>query len=170
MYRKVQEEGLQVAYNDPTDRSIKTAVHQILSLAFVPPTDVPAVYDELRRELPRVVKALGDYFEKTYIRGVRRGHGRGRARVVRGPPRYPVEEWNQHHAAAHKEARTNNLTEGTSLLHAREILNADEYCWRWVLTRFSLRRLAQPFSGDDGEETPVLLPHAEGGQERAEGH
>ncbi|KAK3909666.1 FLYWCH-type zinc finger-containing protein 1 [Frankliniella fusca] len=112
MYRRVQEEGLQVVYNDPTDRSIKTAVHQILSLAFVPPADVPAVYDELKRELPRVVKVLGDYFEKTYIRGVRRGHGRGRARVVRGPPRYPVEEWNQHHAAAHKEARTNNLTEG----------------------------------------------------------
>lgn len=47
VYRKVQSEGLQAAYSDPDNRDVKIAVHQLISLAFVPPADLEAAFDEV---------------------------------------------------------------------------------------------------------------------------
>lgn len=107
VYRHVQDAGLQVAYRDPDDRSVKEAVHQILSLAFVPPADVEEVFAELREVVPDTLLNILDYFDDNYVRGRRlRGHRRAQR------PRYPPARWNQHHAALEGEPRTNNLTEG----------------------------------------------------------
>jgi len=105
----VQGAGLQAAYSDPNYRAVKTGIHMLLSLAFVPVTDVIATFELLRRDLPQELLAIADDFEATYIR-VRRA--RTRRPGPPGPPRYPIGEWNLYDAAIMLGPRTNNLTEG----------------------------------------------------------
>lgn len=105
-YRKVQELGLQAAYINPENRELKIAVHCMLSVAFVPPDDVEEVFDALAETLPDNLQDLADYFERVYIKGIRRRRGR------RTPPQYAPALWNQFEAIANNEPRTNNLTEG----------------------------------------------------------
>jgi len=69
MYRKIQSEGLQEAYNDPLDRELEIHTHMILALAFVPPQDVEKTFDDLRDEVPDDLLPIMDYFEETYVRG-----------------------------------------------------------------------------------------------------
>ncbi|KAK3929190.1 FLYWCH-type zinc finger-containing protein 1 [Frankliniella fusca] len=107
VFRQVQDAGLQVASRDPDDRSVKEGVHELLSLAFVPPADVEGVLAELREVIPDTLLNIVDYFDDTYVRGRRL---RGQRRAAR--PRYAPELWNQHRAALRGEPRTNNLTEG----------------------------------------------------------
>ena len=106
MNRKIQEEGLQVAYRDPEDREIKTAVHMMLALAFLPVQDVIRAFEELRRESPQELLLILDYFESTYLRARRARTRRPRAA---GLPLYPIPRWNQHEAALTGGSRTNNL-------------------------------------------------------------
>ncbi|KAK7604825.1 hypothetical protein V9T40_006011 [Parthenolecanium corni] len=42
--RHVQQEDLQIAYNDPVDRSINVFTHMILSLAYVPVAHTPSLH------------------------------------------------------------------------------------------------------------------------------
>ena len=65
LYRRIQEEGLQVAYNDPDDRCLKQYTHMLLSLAFVPVKDVEIAFDELRATCPDEIRPVMEYFEKT---------------------------------------------------------------------------------------------------------
>jgi len=44
VWRRVANAGLQTAYNDPDDRSIRKGVQQLVSLAFVPVEDVVECY------------------------------------------------------------------------------------------------------------------------------
>ena len=53
------------------------------ALAFVPPEDVLRVFDAFYDGIPHAFVPVTDYFETTYIRGIR---ARGRRRAVR--PRY----------------------------------------------------------------------------------
>lgn len=107
VYRHVQESGLQVAYNDPNDRSVKTNVHMMLALAFVPVEDVPRVFNLLKCSSPDILNPIFRYFEENYVIG---RPGRGRRRAVN--PRYPPCTWNQNNAALNGEHRTNNVSEG----------------------------------------------------------
>ncbi|KAK3921780.1 Tryptophan synthase alpha chain [Frankliniella fusca] len=120
VYRKVQNLGLAVLYNHPEDRQYKVAVHQMLSVAFVPVEDVKDFLAELRPELPRQLRVLADYFEETYIPKLKipcwvverpRCLRAGRQACPK-PPRYAIEDWNQHNAALQQQPRTNNTTEG----------------------------------------------------------
>lgn len=106
IYRRVQGEGLQAAYNDENDRSLKLHTHMLMSLAFVPPADVVHAYIELRRECPAALLPVYDYFDRNYIRGVTR---RGNRRAVR--PRFEPGLWNQYETAVAKSHRTNNVSE-----------------------------------------------------------
>lgn len=106
LYRRVQEEGLQVAYNDAEDRSIKAFTHSILALAFIPIDDVADTFKMLARSCPGALRPVLDYFRRTYI-GVA---ATGRRRAIR--PRYAVKLWNQYDAARNKSHRTNNASEG----------------------------------------------------------
>ncbi|KAK3911698.1 PKS-NRPS hybrid synthetase [Frankliniella fusca] len=118
VYRKVQNLGLAVLYNDPEERQYKVAVHQMLSVAFVPVEDVKDVFAELRPELPRQLRVLADYFEETYI-GERQRRLRAGRQARPKPPRYAIKDWNQHNAAPQEQPRTNNTTEGTSVSRIR---------------------------------------------------
>jgi len=107
IYRKVQEVGLQVQYNDRNDRSIKEYTHRLLSLAFVPVADVTRAFNALHNACPRALHGVYDYFKKNYVTGT---PGRGNRRAV--PPRYPPQLWNQYDTALAKSHRTNNVSEG----------------------------------------------------------
>lgn len=107
MYRKVQSLGLQEAYNDPQDRSVKEAVHSMLALAFVPVADLVATFLELERTLAAPLKPVARYLDETYIRGPR---ARGARR--RGRPRYEPHLWNTYESTLRDEHRTNNMNEG----------------------------------------------------------
>lgn len=107
LYRKVQETGLQVEYNDPEDRSIKEFCHMLLALAFVPVADVVDVFTILHDEAPDELLEVIDYFSLYYVNGKPR---RGRRAAVK--PRYPPDLWNQYQAALTDTHRTNNASEG----------------------------------------------------------
>lgn len=107
VYRRVQAEGLQEAYNNPDDRSVKEAIHMTLALALVPENDVVAAFEELRDEVPESTLPVMDYFERNYVIGVK-----ARGRRARAPPRYPIPLWNQYEAARTNKHKTNNLSEG----------------------------------------------------------
>lgn len=89
LYREIQNEGLQIAYNDPNDDSIRQQCHMILSLAFVPVPDVPDAFEKLSNDVSDSLLDVLDYFDVTYVNG---RAGRGRCRAL--PPRYPVQLWN----------------------------------------------------------------------------
>lgn len=106
-FRKLQALGLQPAYSNEEDTTIRDAYRQVVGVAFVPPEDVPAAFEEAKRASPPQMREFNAYFEKYYVKGTpARGRGRGRA-----PPRYMIALWNQYEAALHNEPRTNNLKE-----------------------------------------------------------
>lgn len=94
----MQDEGLQRQYNDPQNREIKIAVHQICAIAFVPVAEMEEHFVHLRSHIPDEVEPVYDYFDHTYVRGrPARVTGRGRrpAQPRRLAPRYPPVLWNQ---------------------------------------------------------------------------
>lgn len=108
MYRHIQDAGLQVRYNDRDDRTLKTRVHMLLALAFVPLTDVRRTFRVLKRTWQEAYfKCVINYFGRTYVLGSpARGNRAGHA------PRYPPEVWNHYEAAMNRQHRTNNVSEG----------------------------------------------------------
>lgn len=107
VYRHIQEQGLQTAYRDPTDKTVKRYVHSMLALAHVPLEDVLEASDELFEDYPDCLEGIVDYFDNTYIRGK---PARGRRKAV--PPRYPPQLWNAYEATLQGLHRTNNVSEG----------------------------------------------------------
>lgn len=106
-FRKIQDLGLQAAYRDEEDESVRDAFRQILGVAFVPTDDVPEAFAEARADIPASMEEFANYFEETYVLGRRL-----RGRRQRTAPRFPPHQWNQHNAALHKDPRTNNSKEG----------------------------------------------------------
>jgi len=103
----VQDEGLQTAYNDPDDRTLKEFFHSLLSLGFVPLDYVEAAYDALSDDIPEEGLPVAVYFEENYIVGRR---ARGRRRAV--PPRFPAKYWNCYTAPLQDLQCRNNISEG----------------------------------------------------------
>lgn len=107
VYRRVQAEGLQAAYNNPEDRNLKTFTHMMLAVAYVPLEDVLRVFNLLRDRCPEDFLPVLEYFARTYVHGI---PARGRRRAVL--PRYPPSLWNQYTAAVNNTHKTNNASEG----------------------------------------------------------
>lgn len=107
VYRNVQSSGLQEEYNDPNDRTIKVNVHMLLALAFVPSEDVKVGLEVVKKNAPKQLESLIEYFSVTYVAGK---PAKGRRKAV--DPRYPVETWNQYTAALSGSHKTNNISEG----------------------------------------------------------
>lgn len=66
VYRHIQGNGLQTSYNDPDDRSIKAAAHQLCALAFVPPEDVIRVFLKFAPTVPESFEPIIAYFEVNF--------------------------------------------------------------------------------------------------------
>ena len=79
VYKHVQSSGLQEAYNNPDDRSIKIYTHMMLSLAYVPVQEVVLVFNLFKDEVDEVMAVVVEYFDKTYVNGIR---AQGKRRAV----------------------------------------------------------------------------------------
>ena len=82
LYRKIQKEWLQVAYNDVDNRTIKDFTHMLAALSFVPISDVVCYFARLKEIAPPEMKGYVDYFDATYVNGiVRRGRRSGATKI-----------------------------------------------------------------------------------------
>lgn len=108
-YRHIQELGLQVAYCNPDDSTVRDFCHMLAALAYVPVRHVKAAFVALKDVAPEIPKIpdLIEYFGVTYVVGV---PGAGRRRAV--PPRYCPKLWNIYEATLEGRAATNNASEG----------------------------------------------------------
>jgi len=112
IYRQIQSAGLQAAYNDPDDRSLKVYTHMIqpkvrMPMLVVPLAEVARIFSLLENDAPEDLLPIFEYFEKNYVFGV---IARGKRRGIL--QRYPPEIWNQHQAALTGSHKTNNVSEG----------------------------------------------------------
>ncbi|XP_059147899.1 uncharacterized protein LOC131935505 [Physella acuta] len=102
LWRKVQQLNHEEEYKN--DENFRIHVKMLLSLSFVPPVNVIAVFDELALNCPPTMNDLIAYWEDTYI---------GRLRLnVRVNPRFPIQTWNVYSRVTEGLPRTNNSVEG----------------------------------------------------------
>jgi hypothetical protein len=72
VYRKVQNFGLQTQYGN--DEKVSMIVRQLVALAFLPPTEIPNAFLELKSTIlssnnpNSKLFQLFDYFDTTYVR------------------------------------------------------------------------------------------------------
>ena len=85
VYPKIQAENLQQRYCDRNDSSIPQAAHSMCALAFIPPGDVPSVFNIFHNEIPEYFITIASYFEINYVRCIR-AIGRRKAVEVRYEP------------------------------------------------------------------------------------
>ena len=107
IYRKIESEGLQVAYNNPADCSIRQYSHVLAALSYIPVIDLPRVFNLLKANAPNQLVPVMNYFQEYYVLW---HPARGQRRAV--PPQFPPTIWNQHKAAIGNTAKTNNASEG----------------------------------------------------------
>jgi len=79
VYRQVQALGLQRAYNDPDDETVRVYNHTMLALAYVPEAEVGQLFQLLSDDAPDCMTPLFKYFDRYYVTGV---PARGRRRAV----------------------------------------------------------------------------------------
>nr|CAG8678882.1 5299_t:CDS:1 [Entrophospora candida] len=108
VWRKIQTLGLAIEYSNDEDFSIK--LRYLTALAFLPPSEIPDAFDQIRPLLPESAAELAQYFENNYVRGrIRRELRNGN--VVRSPPLFPPGLWSVHELVGHGHPRTQNTVE-----------------------------------------------------------
>jgi hypothetical protein len=91
IYQKVQSSGLSVQYG--TDENFSLKIRHILALAFLPPDDIPAAFDQLKDDIPPEANEIVEWFEEYYVHGrTRRTLRHGNA--IRAPPLFPPDFWS----------------------------------------------------------------------------
>lgn len=107
IWKRIQASGLQQRYNNDAEFSLH--LRMIAAVAFVPPNDVIAMFeditDEIRNTFNTDADAVLDYVEDTYI-------GRYRRNAPRRPPLFAIHMWNMYHRTHDEMPRTNNHIEG----------------------------------------------------------
>lgn len=68
----IQEEGLQIEYNDPDDRTLKEYVLMLLAFAYIPVQNVRSAFTKVRDACPAALLPVVRYFGQTYVTSVRR--------------------------------------------------------------------------------------------------
>ena len=69
IYREIQSEGLEEAYNNADNRQLKTQTHMLMALAFVPVNDEKRYFEILRDEVVDELLPTMEYFDAFYITG-----------------------------------------------------------------------------------------------------
>ena len=103
MTRHVNSLGLKKEYESNIEFNLK--VKSLMALSFVPPEDVPAVFEQLSTKFPdsEACDKLLDYFKNTYIQGTAR-NGRVKA------PLFKIELWNHYEDGMKCVPKTTNCT------------------------------------------------------------
>lgn len=109
IYRHVKDLKFQKLYEE--DEDVRRRCKFLMGLAFVPPNFVVQAFEVINNQLtgdiiekaPRLAD-LYDYFEKTYIGGIKRG--------VYKSGRFPIDIWNVYERTVNGLPRTDNSSEG----------------------------------------------------------
>ncbi|RIA89390.1 hypothetical protein C1645_824919 [Glomus cerebriforme] len=83
--------GLTVRYE--TDETFSLLIHHIPALAFLPPDEIPIVFDELKTNMPVEANEIIEWFEHYYIRDRVRYTSRS-GNVVQSAPIFPPSLWS----------------------------------------------------------------------------
>ena len=95
IFRRIQAEGLQTAYNEP-ETLVKLGAQMLCALAFTPTEDIPANFRALKDYIASELAPIYSYFESTHVGATRRGRG---GRVA---PRYQPPIWSQYSSVLEK--------------------------------------------------------------------
>ena len=109
LWRKIQSEGLSSEYARNKDFSLK--MRHLTALAFLPPSEIPEAFDQIKLLLPENAAGIIEYFEKNYVRGRVRQNLRSRT-VRRAAPLFPPEIWSVNDLVEMGYPRTQNVVEG----------------------------------------------------------
>ena len=91
-WKKIQALGLAIEYGDSEDFSIK--LRHITALAFLPSSEIPNAFDQIKPLMPSNATELIQYFEDNYVHGrIRRRRLRNQV-AIRNPPQFPPELWS----------------------------------------------------------------------------
>jgi hypothetical protein len=108
LWRKIQSEGLANEYGTDEDFSIK--LRHITALAFLPASEIPPAFDQVKLLLPENANGIIEYFESNYVNGrVRNLRNRSSRRVQ---PLFPPEFWSVNYLVELGYPRTQNIVEG----------------------------------------------------------
>lgn len=101
MFRKLKQLHLQKSYGN--DNTVHLTFKKILALAFLPPQDIPTVFNKLKKSTPRNMVQFMKYVGEFYIHGPV-GKKRG--------PTFPPKLWSVHNNIMNGVPRTSNNLEG----------------------------------------------------------
>ncbi|CAB4373540.1 unnamed protein product [Rhizophagus irregularis] len=108
MWRKIQASGLAIEYG--TDEELSIKLRYLTALAFLPASDIPNAFDQIKPMMPSNAEAVVQYFEDYYVRGtVRRAFRNGSE--VRNPPSFPPSLWSVYELNENNHPRTQNFVE-----------------------------------------------------------
>lgn len=104
MYKKVQQLGYQTTYGG--SYRVQLIFKQLPSLAFLPASEIPKAFDELKEINSNMLPNLFDYFSDYYV------HGKQISRKKRRAPVFPPTLWSVHENVLNNIPRTSNNLEG----------------------------------------------------------
>jgi hypothetical protein len=105
-------------------------IRQLMALAFIPPDDVIAAFEELVdseffQQNAQDLQELMNYFEDTWI-------GRPARRGGRSNPLFAIEIWNVHNSALQDLPKTNNSVEGWHRAFSQLLGASHPTIWRFI--------------------------------------
>ncbi|CAF3065059.1 unnamed protein product, partial [Rotaria sp. Silwood2] len=100
IWRHIQENGLSTKYDD--DDNFRLNVRKLLSLPFVPASEVIETFELIADEFDDEADTLVEYYEKTWI-GEKKKQGAGRKK-----PKFNNELWHVYERVINDLPRSNN--------------------------------------------------------------
>ena len=109
MWRKIQASRLAIEYGSDEELSIN--LRCLTALAFLPSSEIPDAFDQIKPLMPSNAQAVVQYFEKYYVHGKIRRVLRN-STEIRNPPLFPPSLWSVHELIENNYPRTQNVVEG----------------------------------------------------------
>ncbi|PKK63639.1 hypothetical protein RhiirC2_788617, partial [Rhizophagus irregularis] len=107
LWRKIQASGLAVEYGSDEDFSIKLC--HLTALAFLPSSEIPDAFDQIKLLMPLNTQEVVQYFENNYICGRRRILRNGSEQ--RSPPLFLPNLWSVYDLIENNYPRTQNISQ-----------------------------------------------------------
>ncbi|XP_063727137.1 uncharacterized protein LOC134854711 [Symsagittifera roscoffensis] len=104
VWRHIQTTGNTNNYR--LDLEFREHVRMLLSIAFLPVSDVSTAFETLQKTCPETAHPIFNYFEDNYVGRLSAANG------TRQNPRFEVDSWSCHQRVITGRPRTNNAVEG----------------------------------------------------------
>ena len=105
MWRALQRAGLQGKYSIEGNTKLRKDFHRLIGLAFVPPSDIPTVFDKLIDDIDENLLDVCEHLQRNYVEGKKIGK-----RFK--PPTFPPTSWSVYQRVLEGLPRTTNAVEG----------------------------------------------------------